>query len=54
METEWLIEELETIKNLCDVSLFLIERKKFDLLATILELLYLESQAVVEEHCIEE
>ena len=45
-------EQLKTMKNLCDIAVVLIEQHKNSLLPTILELIYLESQHITEEHCI--
>jgi len=47
-------ERMKTLKNLCDVSIALIEVGKVKLLPTILELIYLEAQQITEEHCVDE
>jgi len=52
MTQNWLVEELKTIRNLCDISLILIKEEKDELLPTALELLYHESQNVVDENCV--
>ena len=46
-----LVEQLKTIRNLCDISLLVVESGKVLLLPTILELLHIETAKVVEEHC---
>ena len=48
----WLSEQLRTIKNLCDTAQLLIDEDKPQLLPTILELLQVEIQQVVEENCV--
>lgn len=45
-------ESIKTIKNLCEVSLILIGLRRADLIPTVLELLQIEIQDVVEEYCI--
>lgn len=52
MEDKWLEEELKTVRNLCDVSLILISQMQVGLLPTILELLYKETQDIIDEYCI--
>jgi len=49
---EELVEQLKTIKNLADISVLLIEEGKMDLLPTALELIYMESQQILDEHCV--
>ena len=54
---EWLPEQLKTIRNLCDISLLLLEQridKRQTLLPTVLELLYEEAQKIVLENCVVE
>lgn len=51
-EKYWLSEALKTTRNLCDVSLMVLEQGKDDLLPTVLELLHLETQEIVEDYCI--
>jgi len=51
---EELREQLLVMRNLCDVSIVLIEAGKEKLLPTILELIYLEAQQITEEHCIKD
>lgn len=58
--TEWLPEQLETIKNLCDIALVIIRPTEFIFpqqgthLATILEKMQEEIQVVVLENCVKE
>jgi len=57
MNNDFLLEQIKTIRNLCDVAIFLrqekgIECEKGSLLATILELLYEEAQSLTDEHCV--
>ena len=53
MEIGWLPDQLKTMRNLCDISLILIEREKQELLPTVLELLYQEAQAILDSYCVE-
>ena len=48
----WLSEQLKTVKNLCEIAQILIDENKPGLLPTILELLQVEIQQVIEENCI--
>jgi len=50
----YLIEKLKTIKNLCDISILLIQWKHLDLLATPLEYIYEEAQEILDETCVVE
>ena len=49
---EELKEQLKTMRNLCDVSIVLIEAHKEKLLPTVLEIIHLESQQITEDHCV--
>jgi len=49
----WLTEQLKTVKNLCEVAEILIDNGRQELLPTVLELLQVEIQQVIEENCIE-
>ena len=49
---EDLKEQLKTTSNLCDIAVVLIEVGKIKLLPTILELIHLESQQIIEEYCV--
>lgn len=51
-EQDWLLEQLKTVKNLCEVAVLLRYQNRLDLLPTILELMYQEIQAIVDENCI--
>ncbi len=50
--TDILLEQLKTIRNLCDISTILINLNRMELLPTALELMLLETQQVVDENCI--
>ena len=52
-EIDWLPEQLKTAQNLCDISLLLIETGNRHLLATVLELLYEQTQIITLENCVE-
>ena len=49
---EQLLEQLKTIKNLVEAAIILNNLGKEELLPTILELLYSESQDMVDEYCV--
>jgi len=49
---DWLPEQLKTSRNLIDVALLLIETDNRHLLATILELLHEQTQAIIDENCV--
>jgi len=49
---KWLPEQLKTIRNLTEVAQILIEHKQQRLLPTILELMFLECQQIVDEDCV--
>ena len=51
---DWLPDQLRTTRNLCDISLLLIETDNRHLLATVLELLHYYTQTIIDENCIEE
>ncbi|KKN71476.1 hypothetical protein LCGC14_0420550 [marine sediment metagenome] len=51
---EWLPEQLKTIQSLCKIADFLLRHSHHELLPTILELMLIEIQQVVEENCVEE
>jgi len=50
--TEQLLEQLKTIRNLTEVATIIINVGREELLPTVLELLYLESQNMVDDHCV--
>lgn len=51
---DYLAESIKTIKNLCEIALLLRQLKQDTLLPTILEIIHLESQNVIDENCIED
>lgn len=50
---EWLREQLKTTKNLCEIAQILMTDNEH-LLPTILELLLIEVQQIVDDNCIDE
>ncbi len=54
LEEYFLIEQLKTSRNLIDISLLLIETGNRHLLATVLELLYEQTQIITLENCVKE
>jgi len=51
-EKDWLPDQLLTIHNLAEVANILININRRELLPTVLELLLIEAQQVVDENCI--
>lgn len=51
-EIDWLPEQLKTSGNLIDIALLLIETGNRHLLATVLELLFEQTQTIVDENCV--
>jgi len=49
---KWTREHLRTSRNLCDIAITLIDNEKEYLLPTVLELLLLEIQALVDKYCV--
>ena len=52
-QKHWLKETLKTISNHCQIAQMLIEFNQQDLLPTILEEIYEDSQGIIDEHCVE-
>ena len=50
----YLVEQIKTCKNLCDVAEILFNVGREDLLPTILECLLLEAQEMVDDHCVKQ
>jgi hypothetical protein len=48
----WLSEQLKTIRNLTEIADILIAQKRKQLLPTILELMLIEAQQIVDENCV--
>ena len=44
-------EQLNTLRNLCDISLIVLASGEIRLIPTILEVFYMEATKVIEEHC---
>ncbi len=53
-ERHWLREYLKTTRNLCDVALIVLEQGKDELLPTLLELMHVETQRLIDDYCIVE
>ncbi len=51
--SECLLEQIKTTKSLCEIAIILINLGKQDLLPTVLELIYLESQNLIDECIVE-
>lgn len=52
MTKDWLPEQLKTIRNLTEIADILIKNRKKELLPTVLELMLVECQQVVDENCV--
>lgn len=50
----YFIEQIKTIRNLCDIALMLQNVGRYELLPTILELMQIECQDIVLENCIKD
>lgn len=48
--TDYLLEEIKTIKNLADIALLVYQMNRKELMATITEVLYQHIQDTVLEH----
>ena len=53
MNEKYLKEELQTIRNLCDISELVRVNGRFELLPTLLEVILIEAQELVDEFCVE-
>ncbi len=51
-DTHWLIEQLKTIHNLTEVAQILISLDREDLLYTVLEFIFSESQSMNDSYCV--
>lgn len=49
---EWLPEQLKTVKSLVEIAQILIRAKQYLLLPTVLEILLVQAQEIVDDHCI--
>lgn len=49
---DFLLEQIKTISNLCQIAVMLRELNKDELLPTILELMLLECQDLVDVYCV--
>lgn len=52
MLPDYLLEQIKTIRNLCEVALLLRESNRGGLLPTILELIFEESQSMNDDNCV--
>ena len=51
---DFVFEGIKTVRNLAEVAMILRNLGKNEYLPTILELMYLECQDLVDENCVEE
>ena len=51
-EKDWLDEQIKTIRNLCDIAMLVKVAGKTELLPTVLELMYLQCQRLIDENCL--
>ena len=52
--TNWLPEQIRTVSNLCAITQILLNVGHDDLLPTVLELMLIEVQQIVDENCVKE
>lgn len=51
---DYLLESVKTIRSLCEIAVVLRNLGREDLLPTVLEIVLLEAQDMVDEYCVEE
>ena len=52
MTYDSLLENIKTVRNLADVAITLRIKGKDELLPTVLELMMVELQDIIDEHCV--
>ena len=52
MTYDSLLESIKVIRNLSEVALILRAKERDELLPTVLELMLMELQAIIDEHCV--
>lgn len=50
--SDYLLEQIKTIRNLSEVAILIIETNRNELLCTILELIFAEAQAMNDDNCV--
>lgn len=50
---DYLLEQVKTIRNLCETAIVLRNIGREDLMPTILEIILLEAQELVDQNCVE-
>jgi len=53
MAQDYQLGAIKTVRNLCNIALILIVDERRYLLPTVLELMHLETQDLIDEYCIE-
>ncbi len=51
VDNHWLLEQVKTVRNLCNTVL-LIPNDRPELLVTLLELMYVEAQDILDQYCV--
>jgi len=51
-EPDWLNETVKTLNNLCLITFVLIDTDRRELLPTVLELMHLETQELIDKYCV--
>uniref|UniRef100_A0A6M3KTB2 Uncharacterized protein n=1 Tax=viral metagenome TaxID=1070528 RepID=A0A6M3KTB2_9ZZZZ len=51
-EQDWLQETIKTVNNLCLISFILIDADRRELLPTVIELMHLETQDLINDYCV--
>ena len=52
MKQDFLLEQLKTIKNLCEAAILARERGRNELIFTLMEQIFKESQDMNDEYCV--
>lgn len=52
MSEDYLLEQVKTIKNLCEIAILLRQMGKNELLPTVLELVFGEAQQMNDDYCV--
>lgn len=51
-EEEMMEESIKTVNNLCLISFILIDADRRELLPTVLELMHMETQSLIDDYCL--
>jgi len=51
-KANWMEESIKTVNNLCLISLILIDANRRELLPTVIELMHMETQRLIDDYCV--